>query len=53
MKSLHENSNFRQLEVDEVQRYQILPANTLGKTTSSIGFNQARELGEELLKALR
>jgi len=53
MKSLHDNSNFRQPEVDEVQRYQIPPTNTLGKTASSTGFDQARELGEELLKALR
>jgi hypothetical protein len=51
MKSLRDNFNFRQPEVDEVQRYQIPPANTLGETASSTGFNQARELSEELLKA--
>jgi hypothetical protein len=53
MKSLRDNFNFRQPEVDEVQRYQIPPANTLGETASSTGFDQARELGEELLRALR
>jgi hypothetical protein len=53
MKSLRNSFNFRRTEVDEVQPYQIPLANTLGKTASSIGFEQARGLGEELLKALR
>jgi hypothetical protein len=53
MESLRNSLNFRRTEVDEVQPYQIPLANTLGKIAFSIGFDQARELGEELLKALR